>query len=448
MQHPVGRPALVVGAGWAGCAAAWALKKKGYQVTLIDKRQELGGRARAFRLRSRGLDLDNGQHLFLGAYQNTARLLKALGTWDKVAFQAGLRVPYFLPGGGVHVLEAGAMPGPWGLMLGVLRLPWLSWAQKLEALSLGIWAGPSLLFLSMGFPAAGLKSLSAGAWLRRCGQGAALIKTMWEPMVLAACNAGVDQAPADLFATVLAQGFLRGGKRASLGFSQAPLSDLLKPMGPELARQGGCLLQGARVESLLVASNKVRGVRLDNGTELPAEVCVLACPAHEAQSLIPQPVPGLEKAAGQPHSPIVSVYVHAKQALLSQPFGAFLDPEHGQPAFHWAFDKGGDDEKGHWHCFVCSAASSLAGQSRENILAALQELLLRYLPGYDPSCILECLVVAEPQATPLFLPGIRRPGQATEIVGLALAGDWTETRLPATIEGAVLSGVKAASLFE
>jgi monoamine oxidase len=131
--------------------------------------------------------------------------------------------------------------------------------------------------------------------------------------------------------------------------------------------------------------------------------------------------------------------------LLAQGFGAFLDPARGQPEWHWAFAKG-SAKGGHLHCFVASAATHLASLGREGLAASLYGQLAAYLPGFEAADVLESVWMVERNATPLFSAQdlAPRPKPATGIPGLALAGDWTDTGLPATLEGAVRSGLAAA----
>jgi squalene-associated FAD-dependent desaturase len=438
--------AIVVGAGWAGCAAAESLAQAGARVALVEARQGLGGRARG--VASRGLALDNGQHLFLGAYHSALGLLARLGTRSSVSMQARLRVPFLLPSGGAALLACGPLPGLAGLLQGLFGYSALNGREKAQALGLGLWAGPELLQAAWGQDPASLQGLSAEAWLLGRGQGTGVCRKLWEPLGLAACNAALGQAPASLFAAVLAQGFFKGGQSAGLGFSQVPLDELLAPLPALLRSRGGELRLGAKAIALEFEQGRPVRLLLQDGQRLAADAFVLALPALQAAALLPADIRrllGLDAMASLASSAIASAYLLCRKPLLKTDFGAFLDLEQGQPGWHWAFDKG-PAAGGHLHCFVSSAAAHLAGLSREALQASLCRQLAAYLPGFEPAEVMESIFVVERSATPLFTPASLslRPRQATGIPGLGLAGDWTDTGLPATLEGAVRSGQAAA----
>jgi len=441
------RRAIVVGGGWAGAAAAESLAQAGARVSLVEARQGLGGRARG--VASRGLALDNGQHLFLGAYDSAMGLLSRLGTRSLVQMQARLSVPFLLPGGSSSLLACGRLPGLAGLVQGLIRFSALTGREKAQALGLGVWAGPELLQAAWGQAPASLQGLSAAEWLAGCGQSQGVLCKLWEPLGLAACNAPLSQAPASLFAAVLAQGFLKGGPSAGLGFSQVPLDALLAPLPELLKDQGGELRLSCKAMSLEFEQGRPVRLLLEDGQLLAADAFVLALPAPQAAGLLPADIRrllGLDAMATLPSSAIASAYLLCRKPLLKAGFGAFLDPAQGQPDWHWAFEKGAV-AGGHLHCFVSSAAAHLAGLSREALQASLHAQLSAYLPGFGSADVMESIFVIERTATPLFTPASLslRPRQATGIPGLGLAGDWTDTGLPATLEGAVRSGQAAAA---
>jgi squalene-associated FAD-dependent desaturase len=438
--------AIVVGGGWAGCAAAERLAQAGLRVALVEARQGLGGRARG--VASRGLSLDNGQHLFLGAYSAALGLLERLGTRQAVRMQDRLRVPFLLPAGGQAELACGALPGMAGLAQGLTGFAVLAPKEKVQALSLGLWSGPELMQAGWGQAPASLEGLSAAEWLKARGQGPGALSKLWEPLCLAACNAPLSQAPAILLAAVLSQGFLKGGSAACLGFSQAPLDALLQPLPALLKEKGGEARLGAKALALEFEQGRPQRLLLEGGQRLSADAFVLALPAAQAAELLPEDACGqlgLAPMAALAGSAIASAYLLCRQPLLSASFGAFLDPEQGQPDWHWAFDKG-PAAGGHLHCFVASAAGRLSNLGRAALADSLYGQLARYLPGFELALVMESVWLMERSATPLFTTESLslRPRQATGIPGLGLAGDWTDTGLPATLEGAVRSGQAAA----
>jgi zeta-carotene desaturase len=436
------RKAIVVGGGWAGCAAAFRLAQAGWKVALFEKSAHLGGRASSFVLPGRDLELDNGQHLFLGAYRRTLEMLGGLGTAGQIEFQAALEVPFFLPGGRCEILRAGGSWGPFGLLSGLNRLAHLDAPEKAALKKLGLRGGWDLVRAKVGLMAD--SGQSAAQWLGACGQPGSLIAKFWEPLCLAALNAPSSQVQAGALMTVLAQGFLAGGGKSGLGFSKVPLNRLLDPaLKSHLEARGGELHLHTGADQLQVEGGRVRRLRTEEGKEYSAQAFVLALPHHQAghafapewsQSL------GLEGVKAWPCSPILSVQLWTGKPLLPKSFGAFQSVDGRQPAFHWAFDKGERTS------FVSSAAIDLAHLDKAQVLERLYAQLESYLPSFDRAGVRESLVLKEMRATPLLKPGSSalRLDQKTSIANLALAGDWTATGLPATIEGAVVSGFKAA----
>jgi squalene-associated FAD-dependent desaturase len=434
----------VVGGGWAGCAAAVAGAQRGWRVLLLEAGAKLGGRASSFQDPVFG-ELDNGQHLILGAYSSALALMRRLGTADAIQFQAPLRIPYLMADGRVETLQASAWPGPLSLGLGLLRHAPLGAASKRQLLGLGLpWnGGPRLAAALAGLASPGSARLSVGEWLRACGQGPELMDLVWEPMVLAALNARPDEARLTEFLAVLGQGFLRGGRTAALGRSTLPLSQLLAPLGPWLAARGG----EARLSVALRQLNHAEGAwRLDLGPEqapVTAARVILALPPDRASRALGPHAGrdlGLDAEAGRPRSVIVSVTTLSAQPLLPLPMVAFGPQGPGvQPLFHWGFSEA---VGGQWRsCFVASAAEAVEDLDGGELCKRLAGFLAGRGRPYHWE---HARVLRERHATPRFAPGSGpRLPQRTALAGLALAGDWTETGLPATIEGAVRSGEAA-----
>ena len=435
---------MVVGGGWAGASAAWRASRRGLRVELLEASPRLGGRASSFFDLDQG-PLDNGQHLFLGAYKETLVLLDDLGTAAWVEFQTPLSIPFLMADGRVEHLHASRLPGPLALGLGLLRFGALGPAERRGLLALGFSAGLDLAAACLGRYSRRSGAVSVADWLQACGQGRRLRALVWEPMVLAALNAAPEQARLREFLAVLGRGFLRGGRSASLGRARAPLSALLAPLPQLLLAQGSRLRLNTRVGALESVGG---GWRLDLGAgeSLETPRVILALPARGAARLLGterSAVLGLDLETARPSSAIVSVWLWSAGPLLPRAMLAFGPQGEQQSRFHWGFSE--RLAQGWRTCVVGSAATQWAGEDAATILSGLAAFLAaRGLPyTWD-----RARVVREPRATPIFSPASpARLGQATSLDGLALAGDWTETGLPATIEGAVLSGRLAFDTF-
>jgi squalene-associated FAD-dependent desaturase len=414
--------------------------QRGWSVLLLEQANKLGGRATSFDDGPDGEALDNGQHLFLGAYTETLALLGRLGTDGAVRFESPLSIPTLMADGRLEILKSAAVPGPLGLALGLSRYPPLRARDKAALLWMGVRAAPRLLTALLGWDTGG--GVSVDQWLQACGQTRALRDLLWDPMVLAALNARPQEARLSEFLAVLGQGFLRGGRTGSLGRSSLPLASLLAPIPDWLAKGGGQVRLASRVTSLQAQEAGNRGWLLAVPGEEPVEArrVILAQPAAQALGLLGAGLGrrlGLDAEAARPRSAIVSIYVWSKVPILPRPLQAFGPQGAGlQARFHWGFSEPNPD--GWRSCFVASAAGDLAGQDNPALLGALAQ----FLAGRGrPHQWERARVIREKSATPVFQPGgPRRLGQRTHAVGLALAGDWTDTGLPATIEGAVRSG--------
>ncbi len=433
---------LVVGGGWAGSSAALAASCRGAEVVLVEAAPRLGGRASSFLDPATGELLDHGQHLFLGAYRETLDLLEELGTRHLVAIAPRLEVPVLTDEGRLRTLRAAPLPGPLGLAVGLLRF---AEAPERAAflgslLRLGLAAGPALVASALGRPPRAASRASVADLL--AGQDPRLAAVLWEPMVLAALNARPGEARAREFLQALAKGFLRGGRAAALGLPGAPLARLLEPLPARLALQGSRVLTGTMARSLAPARAGRWRLELSGGAVLEAPRVVLALPARRALALLgpaADGVPGLREEARRPESAIVSLWLWSGGPLLPAPLQAFGPQAGAPPEFHWGFSRA---VAGSWRtCVVTSAAGDPAGPDP----GALERRLAGFLASRGrPYRWDRCRVVRERAATVVFSPGSPpRIPQATPLPGLALAGDWTDTGLPATIEGAVVSGRRA-----
>jgi squalene-associated FAD-dependent desaturase len=429
---------VVVGGGWAGCSAAFQASRRGFRVRLLEAGPRLGGRASSFVDPASGEWMDHGQHLFLGAYRETLKLLGELGTAGFIEFQDPLRVHYLMDDGRLETLRASRLPGPLSLGLGLAKFRPLPGAGS-ALLKLGLRGGAALGSAFLGRLPPASDRVSVEDWLAACGQDRAVTALLWEPMVLAALNARPAQARLREFLAVLGGGFLRGGFSAALGLAKAPLAKLLEPLPALLRQQGSEVELGAVVEGIEAGPQGGWRLRRTGGATLDCSGLILALPARRAADLLGLNLAGrlgLEAQAARPESAIVSVWLWSPGPLLPADIQAFGPQVGAAPRFHWGFSWA--LEAGWRTCIVSSAAQDMADQDNALILSELAAFLASRGRPYTWT---RSRVVKERKATPVFEPGSpARLGQGTALPGLALAGDWTETGLPATIEGAVLSG--------
>ncbi len=447
MKYP---DVLVIGAGVAGLRAAVQLAAGGAKVTVLEAKAMLGGRATAFEDPGTGERVDNGQHVMLGCYSETFAFLRQIGTEERVRVQPSLEVDFVDRAGVRSRLRLGALPSPINLLAGLLDWTALDWRDRLAALGL---AGPIRIARSeLQARAKGQTPTQIAAspgetveeWLRNNGQTARIREMLWEPLALAAMNQSVRTAAAPPFAAVLAQMFGGGPRDASLALPLCPLDELYAdPSRRFIETRGGVIRIGcpARIhlQNGRVAYVDARGARVDAGAVVAAVPWYALADLFDGDTA---PVDALRRAAADTaSSPIVSVNVWLDRRVLQTPFL-------GLPgrSMQWVFDKEQmfESESSHLTLVSSGADDMMALQNDELIDLALRELR-EALPDSRAAKVLRATVVRERRATFSIAPGQpKRPGTATAIPGLVLAGDWIDTGLPATIESAAVSGRLAA----
>ncbi len=434
-----GRPhAVVLGGGFAGAAAASALAEAGVAVTLLEARPMLGGRTRSFRDGVTRQEVDNGQHLFLGAYRDTRDFLKRLGVEDRLRFDPRLAIPFFSREGRRSLLRPRRLPGPLGLLAGLLAFDELFWRDKIS-LSYGLLAARFEGNQDHG-------SATVSDWLRRRRQTPGAQRAFWEPLCYATLNERPDRAAANAFSAVLREGFLKSTAARSLGWATLPLGRLWSIELPAyLKRQGGHVALQQKVLGFRVVDGRVAAVSVEGGESVEADVVVAALPLGDVLEIVPATVrDSLSALENADHSPIAAVNLWFDSPPFAAPLVGFLDLD-----IQWGFNREvlwGETAAGQVS-LVLSAARSHLGRTNEELISLSLKDLERAFPGFHqkPS---RASVTWEKRATPSPTPAFwrARPGAETALENLFLAGDWVNVGLPPTIESACRSGHRAASL--
>lgn len=427
---------LVVGGGWAGIAAAVKAASSGWHVTMVEERPYLGGRARSFVDKVTGDVIDNGQHVLMGCYAAMMSTLRALGTDSLLHRQKALRVA-FVDKCGRDVLDASILPGKAGVALGLLRLSKLSWADLLPILRLAT---------AMQWGRATGHGQTCLELLRRYGQTERAIRRFWEPIILATVNAPLDKADASLLVTVMNRAFFGSGRDDSRIYIPADgLSALVEPLPRLLASHGGSVHCSTSVEHLLSDGASVRAT-FSNGRDAVFDAAIVACQPPAVERLFPGLLP--EMVGSMDFSPIVSVYLWYDGAWCDVDFAATLGT-----TTQWVFNRRAlgrsnpDVERqypGHV-ALTISAGSALVAHSQEDIVAACDAELRQLFPAMEGARCLHSIVIKEKRATFLATPQVNplRALVQGPFPNVAIAGDWTNTGLPATLEGAAYSGIQA-----
>ena len=443
---------IVIGAGVAGLNAAVELSRRGARACVLEAKAILGGRATSFNDPQTGERVDNGQHVLLGCYRETFRMLNTIGSADRVRLQTSLDVEFVDRAGVRSRLRCPPLPAPLNLLGGLFDWEALGWADRMAALKM---ARP-IRIAQTGRRAEGkgqtaaLQAASSGEtveqWLVNNGQTARLREMLWEPLALAALNQSLRQAAAPPFATVLGAMFGGDSRDAALGLPLCPLDELYaEPARRFIESRGGEVRIGVPAKVCL-RNGSVAYVEA-RGEHIRAAAVIAAVPWYGLVDLFSGDTGGVESlrqaaAAATQASPIASVNLWLDRRVLKTPFL-------GLPgrSMQWVFDKQQmfDGDNTSHLTMVSSGAERIMGLSNEELTDVALRELREALPETRPARVHRATVVRERRATFSLAPGQpARPGVRTGIERLLLAGDWIDTGLPATIEGAAMSGRLAA----
>lgn len=411
----------IIGGGYAGMACAVELAAKGVPVTVFEASRVLGGRAR--RVEFKGLNLDNGQHLLIAAYRELLRLMKLVHPDLHAIYQK--RPLQLLIKGGAQ-LSLPALPAPWDGAIGFLCARGLRWRDKWAAVSLLNHLKKCRFKLSQDLP--------LDVWLQAQKQPEPLITGLWEPLCLAALNTPLNQASAQVFASVLRDSLLGGTGAADLVLPRVDLSALFpEPAAVFVKAAGGSVRLGERITAI------EQGPQTWQVANESFDHIVLAVGPQHASSLLqpfdPTTAALIDQFNYQSITTVWLQYDHA--AVLPAPM---LGLNNG--LVQWVFDRGRLTGDAGLIAAVISVDGRHLDMSREALTAAvLQEL-------HDsfnlPATAVWSQIIIEKRATFACVAGIQRPQERTAAPGLWLAGDYVASDYPATLEGAVRSGVKVA----
>src|SRR5712691_1451739 len=416
----------VIGAGWAGLAAAVTLAERGVPVTVFEASRSLGGRAR--RVSIDGADLDNGQHVLIGAYRETLRLMRLVGA-DPDAFL--LRIPFELRYADGFHLRAPRLPYPLNMLFALLGASGPSLAQSFQA------ARFMLALRAHGFRIEPDRSVAQ--LLDEHRQAGTLRTHVWEPLCVSALNTPVDSASAQVFINVLRDGLTGEREASDLLIARTDLGRLFpEPAAAHVKASGGAIELGAPVRTV---NKDERGFSLDDRPETYSAV-IVACVPQQAAPLLAgfSELAATRKLIEQlDYQPIVTCYLqYPERVSLPAPMLGF-----NGGIVQWVFDRGRLGGPKGLLATVISASGAHEALSKEVLTAQIGielEAALGELPLPQWS-----QVITEKRATFSCTPALMRPHISTAIPDLLLAGDYVASEYPGTLEGAVHSGVQAAN---
>jgi zeta-carotene desaturase len=430
---------LILGGGLAGLAAGCELAdREGLELTLIERRPYLGGRASSFFHKGLGEEVDLGQHVFLRCCSAYLTFLRKIGAQEMVSLQPRLSLEVRGRDGRVGLIRGSPLPGPLYLFPSILRLPFLSPREKLRLLP------------ALARALTSRRSRAEGTfreWLERHGQGrTAESERFWDFLILPTLNDHSENVTARMGLMVLQEAFLKG-HAADLGYPRVGLSHLAAKAGDYILERGGELILGKGAEALQIEGDLARSARLSDGQVLEADGFIIALPPEGLLRILSQEwqLHSFFARAGQlAWNPIVNLYLWLDRPVLEGELLAFLDSP-----VQWVFNKSkilGRTRPGQELCLSLSGAWELISLPPERLFQMLLEELRRLLPGVREAKVEQYLVVKQLRATISLVPGMEayRLPSRTPIKNLFLAGDWTDTGWPSTMEGAVRSGLEAA----
>ena len=408
-------------------AAAVALAARSVPVTVYESAKQLGGRAR-------GVDhhdtrLDNGQHLLLGCYRETLRLIEQVGGNLEHDF---LRLPLQLDLHHHLELRAPYLPAPWHLLSALFRAQGLSWRERLKAVRFML----ALRFAGFRLP----QDMTVTELLQRHGQDADLTRKLWEPLCIAALNTPIAKASAQVLLNVLRDALNQRRADSDMLLPRVDFTVLFpQPAAAYVERHGGRVLTACGVHSIKPVADGFELATADGMTRHSHVICATA-PTAAARLLaaLPELADSVRMIEQLEQQPIYTIYLQypATVALPHAMLGLH------QRIAQWLFDKGRIADQPGLIAAVISAEGIHQGWTQEQLAQqVIAELRAEFGITAEP---LWSKVIAEKRATFCCAPNLDRPSAATALPGLLLAGDYTAGDYPATLEGAVLSGVRAA----
>jgi squalene-associated FAD-dependent desaturase len=437
---------IVIGAGLAGLSSAVALAESGFSVRVLEQRPFLGGRASSYTLPD-SEQIDNCQHVTLGCCTNLDDFYQRIGALGKIARYE--RLVFVDPAGRRSIMEASVLPPPFHLAPSLAFYPALNWADRR-----GI--GEAMLSIARrggrndGRDATGCSMLD---WLRGQKQTEAAISRFWSVVLVSALNEELGRIEARYGLDVFWKAFLSNRSGYIVGIPRVPLGKLYEGCRTVIERRGGEVLCRAAVRALREADGRVVSVEVDGRGQMSADVYILAVPHEAVLKLLPERLVAAEPLfsgiRNLKASPITSVHFWFDRDVMTEPFLTLLDR-----TTQWIFNKSRLNDgpgEGRYLQSVISASYGLMERSRQEIINLCLDELRQVLPEATRARLIKATVVKEAAAT--FSPEAGadrwRPSQRTPLRNLFLAGDWTATGWPATMEGAVRSGYLAAeSIFD
>ncbi|MDX9790850.1 MAG: hydroxysqualene dehydroxylase HpnE [Candidatus Kapaibacterium sp.] len=430
---------LIIGAGVAGISAAFHLSRAGFRVRIIEITDSIGGRLTAL-FDSKSSDMiDNGQHALMTAYDTFLEIVEAADANKYFNFQSKLHVDYYDSSGRKSVLDAGCMFGKAGLLLGLLKLGGLSFSSKIKIIKL-------FLYIQLSKSDSN-DNISCREFLNLHRQSDESIKRFWEPLIVAVLNCNLENASALLLINVLKKAFIDDINNSKLVLPSADFKLITEKIQNHLQSCGVEIITRTKINSIITEKANVSRIIDSKGAQYQADYYISTLPPYSLQKIVDSDDGQFDYLSQFAYSPIISAYIWTDIEIFREDFISMID-SHTQ----WIFNRNKlikhnlSEKFKYSYSITISYADSLLNMKNSELINLISGEIERVFPHFSEKNILHYRVITEKFAT--FTADVRtefiRPDCKTNLNNFFLAGDWTNTGLPATIEGAAISGKRAA----
>ena len=436
---------VIVGGGVSGLSAAVYLSNKNYKVALVEQNKILGGRTNSFINNKFGDEVDNGQHVMMGCYFDTLNYLRLIGAIDGCYIQQKLSIVFRLKNNKEFKLQASNLPSPFHILTGILRLKEFTFSEKISLIKVG------LVIKNINTDDNYLQNLTVEDWLNSLNQTEKLKRYIWNIISIATLNGSTKNVSALLFIKILKEIFFGKKSNSAMIIPRNGLSKLFVEKGISFIEEnGGRVFNQTEITNYKIKRNEISEVSLSNKVKLSTKGLILAIPYYAIKN---NPInifyPKIDFNKHFISSAIITIHLWFEGKWLNEKFVALVDSP-----LHWIFNhsaiKEDYSQSRQYISIVISGANLLISKSKSEIFNMTIKELEKFYPTSKNHKLLDWKVIKEKRAT--FSPTIGldkwRPSAITKMENVFLAGDWTDTQLPATIEGGIKSGFIAAKLFE
>lgn len=422
---------LIIGGGFAGLSAGVYLADKEIDVTLIEASPKLGGRAYSIFNPRQNDYFDNGQHIMMGCYESTINFLSKIDAIGNVDFQKSLMINFVEQGGKVHKLLSPRFFYPLNLLIAILNYSAISLKSRLKIIE--------FMLKNFFYRNESLNNLTVEEWLKEENQSLESIKAFWEIIVVGALNTKIEKAAAQIFSEILKKIFGGGKFSSSILVPNSDLTNLYVNKSIEfINKRNGKIFASERVLKLIADGDMIVKAVTNKNTYENYDYIISSIPSYSLKKIKIENhksildfsfIPSLE------YSPILNVHLWLKENPFNEKFYGLISSK-----IHWLFNHGKHIS------LTISAADELINMAEHELLFHLYSDLERYFPIFQRKFVIDYEIIKEKRAT--FVPDIFSTEERKKIKSpfdnLIIAGDWTNTKLPSTIESAVLSGSLAA----